>query len=70
VPKVLVKAVRHLQKCLFDLCQLPYTLKQAGVDASQLYEIAQKTMDDGAIGYNTVHVDIDDALMLLKKAYA
>ena len=64
-----IKAVRNLQKTLYDLCGLPYTLKQAGVASSQLHEIAQKTMDDGALGYNSVNVDIKDALMLLKRAY-
>lgn len=65
-----IKAVQALQKKLHNICKLPYTLKQAGVLYQKLDEIAQKTMDDGALGYNPKDVDIEDALRLLKKAYA
>ncbi len=64
-----VKAVRALQKTLYDCCGLPYTLKLAGVKRAQLYLIAKKTMDDGALGYNPRAVDIDDARLLIRRAY-
>ncbi len=64
-----VKAVRALQKTLYDCCGLPYTLQLAGVKRAQLDLIAKKTMDDGALGYNPRAVDIDDARLLIRRAY-
>ncbi|MCF6248262.1 MAG: iron-containing alcohol dehydrogenase [Desulfobacula sp.] len=64
-----VKAVRALQKTLYEHCGLPYTLKQAGATRDKLDQIAQKTMDDGALGFNPEAVELDDALMLLNRAY-
>ena len=67
--KATVKAVRGLQQDLYNACGLPMTLKEAGVPRKKLEQIAQKTMDDGALGYNPEAVDQKDALHILKKAY-
>lgn len=64
-----IKAVRALQKTLYDQCGLAYTLHLAGIKRTQLASIAQKTMDDGALGYNARAVDIKDALRLLNRAF-
>ncbi len=64
-----IKAVRALQKRLYDLCGLPYTLRQAGIQKKMLAQIAKKAMDDGALGYNPRAADINDILTLLTQAY-
>ena len=64
-----IKAVRGLQRKLHQSCGLPMTLKETGVPWTKLEQIAQKTMDDGALGYNPEAVDQTDALRILKQAY-
>lgn len=64
-----IQAVRALQQKLRQFCTLPMTLKDAGVPRSKLDLIADKTLDDGALGFNPAAVDREDALKILIKAY-
>ena len=64
-----IKAVRALQQELYNICGLPMNLKEAGVARTKLDQIAQKSMDDGALGYNPEAVTQENALHILKKAY-
>jgi len=64
-----IKAVRALQRHLYQVCGLPYTLKEAGVAWESLEEIALKAMDDGALSYTSRAVDQKDALRILKRAF-
>jgi alcohol dehydrogenase len=64
-----IKIIRKLQTELYQLCELPMTLKDAGVPRNKLEQIAQATMDDGALTYNPEVVTQADALRILKLAY-
>ena len=64
-----IKTVRALQQDLYNICGLPMNLKEAGVARTKLDQIARKTMDDGALGYNPEAVTQKDALHVIKKAY-
>lgn len=64
-----IEAVRKLQKELYDLCKLPFTLKDAGVPKDKLGQIAQTAINDGSVIMNPVEMDFDNALSILKKAY-
>jgi alcohol dehydrogenase len=64
-----IKIIRKLQTDLYNLCELPMTLKDAGVPRNKLEQIAQATLDDGALTYNPEAVTQADALRILKLAY-
>ncbi len=64
-----IHLIRDLQKQLFDLCQLPMTLKQAGVPEDQLEKIAETALGDGTLMLNPEELEYQDALKILKEAY-
>ncbi len=65
-----VTVIRELQKQLYELANLPYTLSQTGkVMRTQFDEIAQKTINDASLTYNPEEADYDDVLKLLDKAF-
>ncbi len=67
--EAVIAAVRELREKLYKLCELPRTLKEAGVDESKLEEIAGVSINDGTVAMNPEEVTRADALDLLKKAY-
>jgi alcohol dehydrogenase len=64
-----IERVYELRRELNTACDLPMTLKSAGVDRTKLQQMAQTAVDDGALIYNPREVDVDDALRLLEGAY-
>ncbi|HQG40921.1 MAG TPA: iron-containing alcohol dehydrogenase, partial [Spirochaetales bacterium] len=56
-----IAVIRGLQKQLYELANLPYTLSQTGkVSRSQFDEIAHKTINDASLTYNPVEADFND----------
>ncbi len=68
-PEKAIDRIRELKEQMYELCKLPRTLKEAGVQREQLPEIARTTLNDGASTYNVEEVEYADALDLLEKAY-
>jgi alcohol dehydrogenase len=68
--QAVANAVRDLNKQLYQLSGLPLTLKEAGVREDQLPAIAKACLNDGTLAMNPEEVTYDEALALLKKAYA
>jgi len=64
-----VKAIRDLTANLNKICGLPVRLSQAGVIENSLPEIAQATINDGAIAFSPVEVSYEEALALIKAAF-
>lgn len=64
-----VEAIHDLKAKLKNLCGLPATLREAGVKEDQLPQIAKVAVNDGTIAMNPEEVTLEDAMMLLKKAY-
>ncbi len=64
-----IQTIRDLNAALSDLCGLPLSLKEAGVEESQFEEIARTAIDDGSLIFNPEEVEFDDALEILKAAY-
>lgn len=64
-----IELVINLRKELRDLCGLPMTLKEAGVEKSVLKEIAQTAINDGTMIYNPIDVNLEEALSVLEKAF-
>jgi len=64
-----IETIRNLSKTLSNLCGLPVSLKEAGVEESQLEEIARTAINDGSLVFNPEEVEFDDALGILKAAY-
>jgi len=54
---------------LKKLSGLPVKLSEAGVTEDKLDEIAQATIDDGAIAFSPVEVSREEAKGILKAAY-
>ena len=65
-----IDTVRDLQEQLSALCRLPRTLEEAGATRDRLGAIARKAMDDGSLVFNPREVAFDEALGLVKKAFA
>ena len=68
-PAKMIAEILKLQNRLYELAQLPRTLKEAGVKRNALEEIAQKAIKDPALVFNPLPVTHADALKLLEKAY-
>jgi alcohol dehydrogenase len=68
-PAKTIAEILRLQNRLYELAQLPRTLKEAGVKRNALEEIAQKAIKDPALVFNPLPVTHADALKLLEKAY-
>ncbi len=67
--KSVIDAVYKLRLELNELCELPLSLKAAGVKEEALPQIAKAAINDGSLTYNPEEVTEADALELLKKAY-
>jgi len=65
-----VAMVRRLQRELHALCGLPLTLQEAGVPRDKLGHIARSAINDPSLIFNPEDMDYDDALAILKRAYA
>ncbi len=61
--------IKDKNKELNTLCKLPICLKDAGVTEDQLEQIAQQSLNDGAMIANPKEIDANDALLILKKAF-
>lgn len=64
-----IDAVHKLNADLNKAAKMPITLKDAGVTEDKLEKIAKMTLDDGALQYNPVDVQVKDALAILKAAF-
>ena len=64
-----IDIIRQLKAELHGHCGLPRTLKEAGVLRNKLEQIAETTMDDGALTFNPEAVEQIDALRVLISAY-
>ncbi len=64
-----IQLIREMQKTLNECCQMPLTLKDAGVKEGDLEKIAQVTIDDASLTFNPRELDYNDALAVLKKAF-
>lgn len=68
------KAIAHIRGMrdeLYARCKLPRTLQETGkVQESQLAQIAELTINDGSIIFNPKEADRDEALAILKRAWA
>jgi len=66
-----ITSIRKLRDALYRHCQLPRTLKETGkVTEDQLEQIAEMALDDGSIMFNPREVSRDDALTVLRRAWA
>ncbi|PSF04552.1 alcohol dehydrogenase [Marinobacter fuscus] len=65
-----IAAIRKLRDRLFELCELPRTLKETGkVLEGQLDSIAKLALDDGSIMFNPREVSLEDAKTVLQRAW-
>jgi alcohol dehydrogenase len=64
-----VAVIRDFNKKLTQLCNLPITLKDAGVPRNQLDEIAKAAINDGSLTFNPEDMDLDQAREVLEKAF-
>ncbi len=64
-----IEAVRDLRHTLHELCGLPETLSQRGVDKADFDRVAQTALDDGAIIVNPRAVGIGDVQKILEEVY-
>ena len=66
-----IRSIRRLRDALHERCGLPRTLTETHkVEREQLPTLARMTLDDGALAFNPVEVDYEDALGLLERAWA
>lgn len=69
-PRKVIDFIHQLKAELNSVCNLPISLSETGkVTQEQLHQIADMTLNDGALIYNPAEADYDEALALLKKAY-
>lgn len=66
-----IQVIRALRDELHRRCKLPRTLAETGkVTQDQLAKLADMALDDGSILFNPVEVDREEALAVLKRAWA
>ncbi|PWI49545.1 alcohol dehydrogenase [Candidatus Heimdallarchaeota archaeon B3_Heim] len=68
-PVATIKYIESLRDNLYDLVNLPRSLKEANVPKSEFETIAQYAINDGSIAFNPEEVDYEDALHVLNEAY-
>jgi alcohol dehydrogenase len=69
--KKAIATIRALRDELYNRCKLPRTLKETGkVQESQLEQVADLTINDGSIIFNPKEADREEALAILKRAWA
>jgi len=64
-----IKFIKSINKELNQICGMPISLSDAGVKEEQLEEIAQKSLNDGAMILNPEEMNWKEVLKILKKAY-
>ena len=64
-----INFIQNINNELNTICDMPITLKQAGVKENQLNEIAKNSLNDGAMIVNPVEMNADEVLEILKKAF-
>lgn len=63
--------IRWMRDELYNRCKLPRTLQETGkVQESQLEQIAELTINDGSIIFNPKEADREEALAILRRAWA
>ncbi|MBZ0332836.1 NAD-dependent methanol dehydrogenase [Marinobacter sp. JH2] len=66
-----ITSIRKLRDELYKRCKLPRTLKETEkVSQDQLEAIATMALDDGSIMFNPKEVSLDDAMAILRRAWA
>ncbi|MDP4548863.1 iron-containing alcohol dehydrogenase [Marinobacter sp. MDS2] len=66
-----ISSIRKLRDELYKRCKLPRTLKETEkVSEDQLEAIATMALDDGSIMFNPKEVSLEDALTILRRAWA
>ena len=61
--------INDLRDRLYELIQLPRTLKEANVPKSKFKAIAKAAINDGSIAFNPEEMSYEDALKVLEGAY-
>jgi len=64
-----ITAVHQLKQDLYEISGLPRTLKEAGVSADQLEQIARLAINDGSAMMNPTELGLEDALRLAREAF-
>ncbi|MEK6789370.1 MAG: iron-containing alcohol dehydrogenase [Pseudomonadota bacterium] len=65
-----IAEIRRMRDEIFNRCKLPRTLQETGkVTREQLAQIADLTLDDGAIIINPKEADRDEIMAILEKAW-
>lgn len=64
-----IDVIKAMNKKLNEICGMPITLKDSGVKEEQLQEIANKSLNDGAMVVNPVDLNSDEVMSVLKKAF-
>ncbi len=64
-----INFIKEMNKQINTICGMSITLKNAGVSEEKLQEIANKSLNDGAMVVNPVDLNTDDVMSVLKKAY-
>lgn len=65
-----IQYIRAMRDELYQRCKLPRTLTETGkVREDQLQQVAELTVNDGAIIFNPKEADVQDALAILKRAW-
>lgn len=65
-----IRSIRRLRDALHERCGLPRTLTETHkVEKAQLPRLAEMALDDGALAFNPVEVDYEDALGVLERAW-
>jgi alcohol dehydrogenase len=66
-----IASIRKMRDALYKHCKLPRTLKETGaIREDQLDSIAELALDDGSIMFNPREVTLEDAMTVLKRAWA
>ena len=65
-----IQYIRAMRDELYQRCKLPRTLTETGkVREDQLRQVAELTVNDGAIIFNPKEASVEDALAVLKRAW-
>ena len=68
-PNAVLQHIHDIRNRLYELTQLPRTLKEADVPKSKFEAIAKAAINDGSVAFNPEEMSFEDALKVLDKAY-
>jgi len=68
-PNATLRYINELRDRLYELTQLPRTLKEANVSTNNFEAIARAAINDGSVAFNPEEMNYTDALKILEKAY-